>query len=40
MNWTMLDLNGDGLLDLVVTDEDRGNQVGVTKWHVYRGTCD
>lgn len=35
----LLDLDGDGLLDLMVGRLCDDTEVGVTRWDVYKGTC-
>jgi hypothetical protein len=37
LQWDTLDIDGDGHVDLVVTDECFGTTVGLTEWDVYKG---
>ncbi|MDP2304929.1 MAG: putative metal-binding motif-containing protein [Pseudomonadota bacterium] len=38
--WEVLDLDGDGLYDLVVFDVCEDDELGVTHWMYYAGACD
>ncbi len=40
-NWTLTDLDGDGLIDIVVArDDEVSEDLGDTEWWVYLGVCE